>query len=103
MGRNGSLSFIFPTAKPFEEAFRKWCDEEGGASGKKKKVEKPLFEVVEVRHELWSDEEEEEEDQHAGRNGNSYEHDNDDEDDNDAEVEVEDEEEEEEAQNIFCL
>ena len=47
-----------PYAKEFEEDFRKWC--EAKAEGKKrKKVEKLFTEVVQVRHELWSDEEDE--------------------------------------------
>ena len=44
-----------PHAKLFEESFRQYC-ENGGANGKKKKMAcTPLYEVVEVRHELWGE------------------------------------------------
>ena len=47
-----------PYAKQFEEDLRKWC--EAKAEGKKrKKVEKLFVEAVQVRHELWSDDEDE--------------------------------------------
>lgn len=42
-------------AKPFEESFQKFCID-GGISGKSKKSTAPLYEVIEVRHELWTEE-----------------------------------------------
>lgn len=46
-----------PFAKEFEENFCIW--EEKKAEKKRKKAEKLLLEVVEMRHELWSDDEDE--------------------------------------------
>ena len=42
-------------AKAFEETFREYCFE-GGMIGKKKKVAQPMYEAIEVRHDLWSEE-----------------------------------------------
>ena len=47
-----------PFAKEYEENFRKWCEAKA-AGNKRKKVEKLYVEAVQVRHELWSDDEEE--------------------------------------------
>lgn len=47
-----------PYAHHFEENFREWCEEK--ALGKRKKVEKLFVDVVQVRHELWSDNEDDE-------------------------------------------
>ena len=41
-------------AEDFEEAFRVFC-ENGGVSGKKAKTQDILYEPMEIRHELWSD------------------------------------------------
>jgi len=43
-----------PNAKNYEESFRVFC-ENGGVSGKKKKSTEIMYEPVEIRHELWSD------------------------------------------------
>ena len=47
-----------PFAKEYEENFRKWCEAKA-AGNKQKKVEKLYVEAVQVRHELWSDNEDE--------------------------------------------
>ena len=43
-------------AKPFEEAFKNYCENEGVS--KQKKADNIMFDTLNVRHELWSDDEE---------------------------------------------
>jgi len=44
-------------AKSFEESFQEFCVN-GGVTGKGKKIMQPLFEEVQIRHELWDEQDE---------------------------------------------